>query len=154
VTSNSIVSQAAYTTDAVDTSVHRAPQTHEKYERLIAQAQGIPAIPTAVDWPCEEHALAGPFDAAEENIITPVFVGPAKRIHAVAQKAGLDISRFEIVDVATEEEAAAAAVRRVRDRHARSRVKGSQQTQLRVQQVVGKVGGVGTVRRKSHLFFV
>ncbi len=38
---------AAYTTDAIDTSVLRAQQTHEKYERLIALAKGIPAIPTA-----------------------------------------------------------------------------------------------------------
>ena len=59
-TSNSAVNPAAYTTDAVDTSIPRAPQTHEKYERLIARAKGIPAIATAVVWPCEEHALAGP----------------------------------------------------------------------------------------------
>jgi len=83
-TTNSAGNPAAYTSDAVDTSVPRAARTHEKYERLITQAKGIPAIPTAVVWPCEEHALAGPVDAAEENIITPVFVGPAKRIRLPA----------------------------------------------------------------------
>ena len=31
---------AAYTTETVDASVPRAAQTHEKYERLIAQARG------------------------------------------------------------------------------------------------------------------
>ena len=36
---------AAYTTDAADTSVPRAAQTHEKYERLIAQAKGISRDP-------------------------------------------------------------------------------------------------------------
>ena len=71
--------KAAYTIEAADTSVHRAEQTHEKYEQLITQAKGISAIPTAIVWPCEEHALAGPVDAAQENIIVPLLVGPARR---------------------------------------------------------------------------
>ena len=151
-TSNSTVNTTAYMTDAVDTSVPRAAQTHEKYERLIAQAKGIRAIPTAVVWPCEEHALAGPIDAAEENIITPILVGPAKRIRALAQKAGLDISRFTTVDVATEEEAAAAAVRLVRDGKSQSIMKGSLHTDVLMHEVVAKEGGLRTRRRISHVF--
>jgi phosphate acetyltransferase len=81
----------------------------------IAKAESIAAVPMAVVWPCEEHALAGPTDAAEENIIAPILVGSATRIRAAARKADLDIGRFAIVDVATEEEAAAAAVRLVHD---------------------------------------
>ena len=110
------VRPAAYATDAGDTSVPRAVRTHEKYERLVARAKSITAVPTAVVWPCEEHALAGPTDAAAENIIAPILVGSATRIRAAAQKAGLDIGRFAIVDVATEEEAAAAAVARAKRR--------------------------------------
>ena len=55
-----LIITAAYTTDAVDTSVSGAAQTHEKYERLIAQAKGIPAIPTAVVWPCRPVHTDGP----------------------------------------------------------------------------------------------
>jgi len=151
---NPSVKPAAYTTDAGDTSVPRAAQTHEKYERLIARAKGIPPIPTAVVWPCEEHALAGPIDAAEEKIIAPVLVGSAKRIRAVAQKAGLDIGRFAIVDVATEEEAAAAAVRLVRDGKAQSLMKGSLHTDVLMHEVVAKESGLHTGRRISHVFVI
>jgi len=111
-TFNFVANAAAYTTDAGDRSVPREAQTNEKHERLIALAKGIPAIPTAIVWPCEEHALADPIDAAEDRIITPVLVGPAKRIRALAQKAGHDIDRFAIVDVARAAAAALALVRR------------------------------------------
>src|SRR5271166_2266308 len=145
---------AAYTTDAADTSAPRGKQTHEKYERLIALAKGIPAIPTAVVWPCEEHALAGPIEAAEENIIVPILVGPAKRMRAVAEKAGLDISRFATVDVSTEEEAAATAVRLVRDGKAQSLMKGSLHTDVLMHEVVAKDSGLRTGRRISHVFIL
>ena len=151
-TPNPAVKPAAYMTDAGDTSMPRAVQMHEKYERLIALAKGIAAIPTAVVWPCEEHALAGPIDAAKEKIIAPILVGPAKRIRAVAQKAGLDIDRFATLDVATEEEAAAAAVRLVRDGKAQSLMKGSLHTDVLMHAVVAKESGLRTGRRISHVF--
>ena len=150
--SNPAVKPATYTTEAGETSVPRAVQTHEKYERLIAQATSIPAVPTAVVWPCEEHALAGAVDAANEKIIAPILVGSAARIRAVAQKAGLDIGRFAIVDAATEEEAAAAAVRLVRDVKAHGLMKGSLHTDVLMHEVVAKDGGLRTGRRISHVF--
>ena len=68
---------------------------------------GIPAVRTAVVWPCEAHALEGPVDAEREQIIEPVLIGNAARIRAVAGEAGLDLGGCPI-DVATEAEAAAA----------------------------------------------
>ena len=92
--SNIAMKPASYTAEAADTAVPRVAHTHEKYERLIAHTKDIPAIRTAVVWPCEEHALAGAVDAGAEEIIAPVLVGAAKRIRAVAQKAGLDTQRL------------------------------------------------------------
>jgi phosphotransacetylase len=113
--SNIAMKPASYTAEAADTAVPRVAQTHEKYERLIAHTKDIPAIRTAVVWPCEEHALAGAVDAGAEEIIAPVLVGSAKRMGDVARKAGIDLGGCTIMDVASEEEAAAAAVRLVRD---------------------------------------
>ena len=143
---------ATYTTEAGDSSVPRVAQTHEKYERLIGKTKSIAAVPTAVVWPCEEHALAGPIDAAADNIIAPILVGSEALIRATAQKAGLDISRFEIVDAATEEEAAATAVRLVQDGKAHSLMKGSLHTDILMHAVVAKDGGLRTGRRISHVF--
>jgi hypothetical protein len=53
--------------------------------------------------------LIAPVDAAKESIITPIFVSPSKRISPVAHKAGLGMGSIEVVDVASEEAAAAPA---------------------------------------------
>jgi phosphate acetyltransferase len=143
-----------YTVEATDTSVPRAAQTHEKYEGLIARTKDIPAIPTAVVWPCEEHALAGAIGAAAEGIIAPILVGLEKRIRVVAQRANLEVDGCTIVDVATEEEAAATAVRLVRDGKAHSLMKGSLHTDVLMHQVVAKDCGLRTGRRIGHVFLV
>jgi len=143
---------AGYIIEAHDTGGSRVAQTHEKYERLIARAKAIPAIRTAVVWPCEEHALAGPVEAAE--IIAPILVGSEERIRTVAQKAGLDVSGCEFEDVETEEAAAAAAVHLVRERKAQSLMKGSLHTELLMHEVVAKDSGLRTGRRISHVFLI
>lgn len=153
-TFNPTIKATRYVIEAADTSVPRVAQTHEKYERLIARTKDIPAIRTAVVWPCEEHALAGPIDAAAENILAPVLVGSEKRIRAVAQKAGLDLSRCAIEDVASEEEAATTAVRLVRDGKVQSLMKGSLHTDVLMHQVVAKDSGLRTGRRISHVFLL
>jgi phosphate acetyltransferase len=146
------IKSAGYTTETADTAVPRVLQSHEKYERLIAHTRDIPAIRTAVVWPCEEHALAGPIDAAAEKIIEPILVGSEKRIRAVAERVGLDIRGCAIVEVASEEEAAAAAVRLVRDGKAQSLMKGSLHTDVLMHEVVAKDSGLRTGRRISHVF--
>jgi Phosphate acetyl/butaryl transferase len=121
---------------------------------LIARAKAIPAIPTAVVWPCEAHALAGPVDAGREKIIAPVLVGLELRIRSVAAEAGLDLGGCEILDAASEEEAAAAAVRLVRAGQAHSLMKGSLHTDVMMHAVVTKEGGLRTARRISHVFLI
>ena len=153
-TSSPVATRTAYTTEATDTSAPGRVQTHEKYERLIARAKGIPAISTAIVWPCEETALAGAIDAAEEGIITPILVGSQKRIRAAAEKAHLVVGRFVIVDAATEEEAAAAAVRLVHQGKAQALMKGSLHTDVLMHEVVAKENGLRTGRRISHVFIV
>jgi phosphate acetyltransferase len=151
-TSDRPVNHSGYTNDAAEANAPHSVQTHEKYEHLIARAKTIPAIPTAVVWPCEEHALRGPVDAAKEGIIVPFLVGSANRIRAVAAKAGLDISGLTLVDAATEEEAAETAVRLVREGKVRSLMKGSLHTDVLMREVVARDTGLRTGRRISHVF--
>ena len=89
----------------------QSPQPHAKYERLIARAKTVPPATTLVVHPCDETSLRGAIEAAEAGIIVPILVGPAAKIKAVASKHGLDIAKYEIVDVAYSEAAAATAVR-------------------------------------------
>src|SRR5712672_1408662 len=55
-----------------------------KYERLIARAKGVPAAKTVIAHPCDESSLRGAVDAAAAGLITPILVGPADKIRAVA----------------------------------------------------------------------
>src|SRR4030081_3304513 len=88
---------------------------HAKYERLIARARQVPAATTIVVHPCEESALRGPIEAGEAGIIVPILVGAGAKIPAVAREHGLDIGRFEVVDVPHSEAAAAKGVELIRE---------------------------------------
>src|SRR3954454_20462351 len=81
-----------------------------KYDRLVAAAKAIPAAATIVVHPCDESSLRGVADAAEAGIIRPILVGPSAKIKALAFKHGIEISGFELIDVAHSEAAAAKAV--------------------------------------------
>jgi phosphate acetyl/butyryl transferase len=90
----------------------------------------------------------------DEKIIAPVLVGLELRIRSVAAEAGLDLGGCEILDAASEEEAAAAAVRLVRAGQAHSLMKGSLHTDVMMHAVVTKEGGLRTARRISHVFLI
>ena len=87
---------------------------HEKYERLIARAKELPPVPTIVVHPCDETSLRGVTEAAEAGIIVPVLVGPAAKNAATAQRHGIDISGFDIIDAPHSHAAAEKAVELIR----------------------------------------
>jgi phosphate acetyltransferase len=125
-----------------------------KYERLVARAKTVPAAVTIVAYPCEESALRGPVEAAKAGIIVPVLVGPAEKIRAVAQEHGLDISKYEIVDVARSEAAAAKAVGLIRESKGELLMKGSLHTDELMREVTSSATGLRTARRISHVFIM
>jgi phosphate acetyltransferase len=93
-------------------------------------------------------------DAAAKNLIVPILVGPQARIRAVAEKAGLDISKFEVVDAPHSHAAAAEAVRVVREGRAECLMKGSLHTDEVMSAVVARETGLRTARRISHCFIM
>jgi len=125
---------------------------HAKYERLIARAKQVPAATTIVVHPCDETSLRGAIEAAELGIIIPVLVGPRNKIAAVAAANGIDIGRFEIVDVAHSEEAAARAVQLIHEAKGELLMKGSLHTDELMRAVTSSKTGLRTARRISHVF--
>jgi phosphotransacetylase len=125
-----------------------------KYERLIERARGIPAIPTAVAYPCDEVSLGAVVEAAQMGIITPVLVGPEPRIRAVAAKLGLDLSPYALLDAPDAPHAAAKAVELVRTGQAELLMKGSLHTDELLGAVVKRDTGIRTPRRISHAFIM
>jgi phosphotransacetylase len=131
----------------------RTPGTG-KYEKLLERCRGLDPIPTAVAYPCEQTALAGAIDAGKDGLITPILVGPAKKIAEVAKASGITLGSTRVVDVATSHEAAAKAVELVRTGEAELLMKGSLHSDEILGAVIAKETGLRTGRRLSHVFLM
>jgi phosphate acetyltransferase len=127
-------------------------QTHAKYERLIARAKQAAPATTLVVHPCDETSLRGATEAAEAGIITPILVGPAAKIAATARQHDVDIGRFEVVDAAHSEDAAAKAVQLIHEAKGELLMKGSLHTDELMRAVAASKTGLRTARRISHVF--
>ena len=125
---------------------------HKRYERLLARAKAIQPLTTAVAHPCDESSLGAAVDAARTSLMTPLLVGPAARIKAVAEKSGFDLDGLEIVDTPHSHASAARAVELVRQGRADALMKGSLHTDELMGEVVKKETGLRTARRISHCF--
>ena len=126
-----------------------------KYERLLERCRGLAPVPTAVAWPCEETALSGALDAAGKGLITPILVGPAKKIAEVAKASGITLdSSTRIVEAADSHAAAAKAVELVRKGEAELLMKGSLHSDEILAAVVARETGLRTGRRLSHVFIM
>jgi len=131
---------------------HLEKPLHAKYERLIARAKKVPTPKTIVVHPCDESSLRGALEAAEADLIEPVLVGPAKKIKAVAQRFGLDISPFELVEADHSEAAAAKGVQLIHEARGELLMKGSLHTDELMRSVTSGTSGLRTARRISHAF--
>jgi phosphate acetyltransferase len=125
-----------------------------KYERLIARAKAVPSAKTVIAHPCDESSLRGAIDAAAAGIITPILVGPAGKIRAVADQHGIDISKLELVDAPHSEGAAAKAVELIHEAKGELLMKGSLHTDELMRAVTSSKTGLRTARRISHVFIM
>lgn len=123
-----------------------------KYQRLIEYCQKLIPESCAVVHPCDAESLSGAVRAGEMGLIVPVLVGPRARIETVAKEAGLDISRYELIDAAHSHAAAAAAVLLAREGRVSLLMKGSLHTDELMGAVVARDVGLRTERRISHCF--
>jgi phosphotransacetylase/acyl dehydratase len=126
----------------------------ERYLQLLRMCEGLPSLSTAVVHPCSEDALEGAIEAAKVNLITPILVGPKKRIHAVADSAGIDISPYRLVAADHSHHSAELAVALVRSGEAQALMKGSLHTDELLHEVMSKDRGLRTERRISHCFLL
>jgi phosphate acetyltransferase len=129
-------------------------QRHAKYDRLIADAKQVPPATTVVVYPCDETSLRGASEAAETGIIVPVLVGPTAKISDAARQHNVDIGRFEIVDAAHSDDAAALGVKLIREGKGELLMKGSLHTDELIRAVTASATGLRTARRISHVFIM
>ena len=124
----------------------------DRYLKLIAKCEALEAMTTAVVHPCSDDALVGAVQAAEQNLINPILVGPEAKIRATAEQANVDITPFRIVAAEHSHHAAALAVELVRSGEAANLMKGSLHTDELLRAVLRPEAGLRTERRLSHCF--
>lgn len=127
---------------------------HQAYKEILDFCKTIPALPTAVAYPCSGFALSSAVEAAEVGILNPILVGPKKTMLELAAKEGLDISKYEIIDIEHAHDAAFKAVELVRTGKAKSLMKGSLHTDELLSAVLKRETGLRTDRAISHVFLM
>ncbi|MFO1153620.1 MAG: bifunctional enoyl-CoA hydratase/phosphate acetyltransferase [Rhodospirillales bacterium] len=126
----------------------------ERYLDLIRKCDGLPPMTTAVVHPCSDDALKGAIDAAEYHLITPILIGPERKIRSIAAEEGIDLSPYRIVPAEHSHHAAELGVAMVRAGEAETLMKGSLHTDELLHEVMKKEGGLRTERRLSHCFLI
>lgn len=127
-------------------------QRHRHFEALIARAEPLPALITAVVCPTEDESLRGALIASDASIITPILIGDAARIRAAAERIGRDIAGFEIIDEPTDAGAALLACKLVHEGRANAVMKGHLHTDDLLRALLDKEFGLRTGRRFTHVF--
>lgn len=123
-----------------------------RFQKMMDLAKGLPAIPTAVAYPCDKESLGGALGAGKAGFMQPILVGPEQVIRDVASQNQFDLSGIEIVDTPNPVAAAAKAVELVREGKAEILMKGSLHTDELLSAVVRSETGIRTKRRISHVF--
>jgi len=123
-----------------------------KFRKIIAQARALPPIATAVVFPVETNSVKGAVEAAQANLIVPVFIGPKERILAAAD--GVDISPYQIIDISSAKAAAGRAVALAGAGKVQSLMKGSLHTDLFLEPILLPENGLHRDRRISHVFVI
>lgn len=127
-------------------------QRHVHFDKLLARAELLPPLPTAVVCPETEEALAGALLGRDHTLITPILLGDAAKIRACAKVLGADIGELEILDLPNARAAAARAVALVHEGRAHALMKGHLHTDVLLKPIVAREGGLRTGRRLSHVY--
>ncbi len=124
----------------------------DAFIELLRACEKLSPVRCAIVHPCDRDSLLGPLEAARRGIITPLLVGPAAKIRAVAAAAEVELGAIPLVDVPHSHAAAAKAVELARAGEVESLMKGSLHTDELLAAVVPSATGLRTARRMSHVF--
>ena len=124
------------------------------HRKLVAMTQGLSPIRTAVVHPVDAVSLLGAIEAAREQLIVPVLIGPKLKIRAAAAQAQIDISPYELISTEHSEAAAVLAVAMARAGKVEALMKGALHTDELMHAVVDGDQGLRTARRISHVFVI
>ncbi|MYM53819.1 bifunctional enoyl-CoA hydratase/phosphate acetyltransferase [Thalassovita mangrovi] len=127
-------------------------QRHRHFEKLLARAEPLPALKTAVVCPDEPNSLGGALLAHQHTIIDPILVGDAEKIRAVAAEMGRLLDGVEVIDAPNHRDAARLCVQLVNEGRAQALMKGHLHTDDLLRPALDKETGLRAGRRFTHVF--
>ncbi len=130
------------------------PADYHVFHQFIERCKDLPAISTAVVWPQSDVALKGTVEATIEGLIEPTLIGDETSLKALADKIGVDISAYPILQADTESKAAELGVAMCRSGNAQAMMKGSLHTDELMKAAMHRDLGLRTARRISHVFIM
>ncbi|HTN40971.1 MAG TPA: bifunctional enoyl-CoA hydratase/phosphate acetyltransferase [Asticcacaulis sp.] len=130
------------------------PPTVDHFSHILAGGKGLPRITVAVIHPVDAHALEAAADAQAEGLITPILIGPKRRIEKAAQDARIDISGWTLTDVEHSHAAAEAGVALAARGKVDALMKGALHSDELLAAVVARTSGLRTEQRLSHAYIL
>jgi phosphate butyryltransferase len=125
---------------------------YKNFEEMISKVQGLEKTrKVAVVSAHDEHTLEAVFKARNDKIADPILIGHGEKIFEIIEKLGQILDPQNIVDITEDAEAAAFAVKMVREGKADFIMKGKLQTADLLRAVVNKEKGLRTGRVMSVL---
>jgi len=118
---------------------------------IFAMSRQKQGAKVAVACAADAHVLMAATSAQKEGIADFILVGEKSQINEVAKSHNLDISSFEIMDIADDAQACAAAVALVVDGTASALMKGSIDTSVVMRAALDKEAGMRTGNKLSHI---
>ncbi|MEW5687935.1 MAG: bifunctional enoyl-CoA hydratase/phosphate acetyltransferase [Pseudomonadota bacterium] len=128
--------------------------TAAQTDALLERCGPLPPVRTAVVHPVKPSAVVAAEEARRLGLILPVLIGPAGRVQAAADEAGVDIATWERIDVEHSHAAASQAAALAASGHVDVLMKGSLHSDELLEAVVRPEAGLRTERRISHAYFM
>lgn len=120
------------------TELHEMARQHERKRIVLAAAH-------------EEHALAALVSAAKQQIIEGILIGDQEKIEALANAHDFDLGVFHIINEPDNDQAAAKAVKMIRNKEADILMKGNMASKSLLKAVLNKEHGLRSEALISHL---
>jgi phosphate butyryltransferase len=121
------------------------------FEEMIDRLSGGTRRKMAVVGAGDEHSVEAAVLALEKALADPVLVGDGEKIRTFLKKLGQNPVGFEIIETATDEEAARATVALAREKKIDCILKGGLQTGDLIRAVVNSSTGIKTQELLSHV---
>jgi phosphate butyryltransferase len=123
----------------------------KNFDDLLARLKEVPTKKVAVAVAQDEPVLEAIKEATEKNIAQAILVGDKQKIQEIAKKIDLDLSNYEIMDIADPKKATLEAVKLVSSGHADMLMKGLVDTATFLRSVLNKEVGLRTGKLMSHV---